>query len=63
MHARAVQHDRPGADEGAVLDHAALEVGEVPDDAVVADERVELGRAVDDGAVLDRRARPMTILP
>src|SRR5262249_29548923 len=53
-HARAVQHDGPGADEGTVLDDAALEMGEVPDDAVVADEGVELLGAVDDGAVLDR---------
>ena len=55
-HHRPVQHDRVRADERAVLDGAALEVREVADDAVVADDGGQLGGAVDDGAVLDRRA-------
>ena len=51
-----VQDDRPTADERAVLDHAALEVREVSDHAVVADDRGVLVDGVDDGAVLDRGA-------
>src|SRR5207245_2544712 len=55
---RSVQHDRPGADERTVVDGAALEVREVADHAVTADDRrVQLG-AVHHGAVLDRRALP-----
>ena len=53
-----LQDDRPGADQAAVLDHAALEVGVVADHAVIADDRVERRGAVDDGAVLDRGAGP-----
>ena len=57
-HDRAVQHDRTGADERAVLDRAAFEVREVPDRAVVADDRLELAGAVEHRTVLHARARP-----
>ena len=56
-HDRPVQHDRAGADERAVLDGAALEVREVADRAVGADDRLELAGAVQHRAVLHRRAR------
>ena len=58
-----MQHDRTRADQGAVVDGAALEVGEVPDHAVVADDRGEHRGGVDDGAVLDRGARPDLDVP
>ena len=51
-----MEDNRARADEGAVLHGAALEVGEVPDDASGAHDRREVGPGVDDGAVLDRRA-------
>ena len=44
------------AHERAVFDDAALEVREVADRAVVADNRLKFTRAVDDRSVLHRRA-------
>jgi hypothetical protein len=53
-----MQHDRPGTDEATRLDRAALEVGDVADDAVGADHGGQLGRGVDDRAVLHAGAGP-----
>src|SRR5262245_50080173 len=52
-----VQHDRPSADEGTVFDNAPLEMGEVTDGAIRADDGLEGSGAVDHGTVLDRRPR------
>ena len=54
VHHDAVQHDGPDADEAPVLDGAALEVGQVTDHAVVADDGRRLVGGVEHGAVLDR---------
>ena len=58
-----VQNDGTRADERAVVHRAALEVYEVADDAVVADDRGHDRGRVHDAAVLDRRARPDLDVP
>ena len=53
-----VQDDAARAGQRLVLEGAALEVGEVADDAAVADDGGEARAGVDDGAVLNGRAAP-----
>jgi len=57
-HHDVVEDDGPRAHQAAVFKGATFQMGEMTDDAVLADTRRETRSGVDDGAVLDRGAGP-----